>query len=312
MGSVFGEETLTKLFSPKWQERDEELIHIEKMVKNQSEIKTTDKVGAFLAFLGAASFALSDNVNHVAQSGFNLLWAALESDPGKIQGRSELSQYCDFTFQSLLEKMNKFTEKSEKSFLLLCKTQAVGAGPVIHFLSDSHSNPKIINSHKHLSLRIQMLKTVITTYKVGSPDISLNSVTDIALKNVEHPSKDVRAASLGLLEEIYKQIGEKKFKPFLDQLKPAQQEVLYKDLGILDQKKKKNRTYWTYLVALGAHDGEAAVEPLGAEYLVQVGPCEVKLVFTQNARKLRGQAGRVEDGLKARTLPELDTTSGHG
>lgn len=242
-------ELLEMLFSKNWGCRESglDIINAELSSKNYSMITMNDDEKIMVTLLGLVSILVADKVAQVAQKAMAVIDTILKFYPHEIKSlTSAFNTNVDMCLFALLEKIGdnnpKVRMKAEESCLALAGHSSVGFNIVATVITKAPSigAKKVGNSTKSMQGKINLLTEMIKQIGFESTSTNVKNVINYALAGVKNSSSDVRNASYALLVEIYKNIGES-INPFIEELRPAQKELLQKEFNQVvggDQKVK--------------------------------------------------------------------------
>ena len=237
------EEILEKIFSKKWQFKEEGLNWVEKEITQISN-KKEDFLNFYVSFFGVVHHTLKDKISQITVKSYKILNNLLKMQSVKVTGKSEMNMYVDniliYVIEKISENNKKIKEASENMFLELCKSPVMGLqlciNSLIKFFDKKQQNvlPKV------LVTRLKLLEKLILIYKMNS-DMNFNMISDFIIRNLENSNQEVRNTAQLVMKVLIKTVGEDKLRPHLMAWNPNYLEVLKLEINETEENKSKSK-----------------------------------------------------------------------
>lgn len=232
---VLGIDLCKKLFSKHWNLREEGL----KLLNSEIQKGSQDPWNMFVAVLGAVSRTITDKVSQVSAMSQNVLRTILTKKLPHIGSKNEMVMYMDITLKTLLEKIGdinaRVRELAEESLMCMIRSPAITCNfclsVILRDIAPTTGKGNLLA--KYTLARIRVLQRVIKEFKIDNADVPYLPVVDFTVEKLENPNADVRSASINLLADIYRVVGDK-LKKDLDGVRPAHLELLDKEFMAID------------------------------------------------------------------------------
>lgn len=240
---ILTERCCEQLFSRNWPSREEGLKFIESELSRPTVIRAENPGDLFQACFAAVNYTINDKIVQVSQRSLSLLLNLLSKPTPKFSPRSELSAYIENVLSVLLEKVGennaRIKELTESAFLALANSPIVSCASCVNALirGVQGEKSKKASSFRHLAGRLGVLLEIVRNFGVNNANVPFQSTVEFALKNLDHQNPEVRNACIALLVEIYKIVGENKLLPLLENIRPAQMEILQTEFSAVSGKK---------------------------------------------------------------------------
>ena len=237
------EEVLEKIFSKRWQFKEEGLAWVEKEISQLSN-KKEDFLNYYVCFFGVVNYTLKDKISQLVLKSLKVLSSLLNLHNIKVTGKSEMMMYQDNILTYVMEKISdnnkKVAEISESMFLELCKSPVFGLQLSINTLIKAFDQKNKTQLPKFLVIRLKLLQKLLGIYKT-SPELNFTLVSDFVIRNLDHSSLEVRNVAQEVTKTLIKVAGEEKMVPLLLAWNQNYEEVLKLGKG-KNEKTKKTET----------------------------------------------------------------------
>ena len=226
-----------KLFSKNWVLREEGLKFLESELDRPTLIKAEDSASLFQAIFSAINFTIGDKISQVSQRSISLLLNLLSKPTPKFNAKNEMNSSIDNVLGVLLEKIGdnnaRVKELAENAFLAMANNPFITCQSCVNALIrglQGEKNKKSA-SFRHIAGRLTVLLELVKNFGINNANVPFASTVDFAVKNLDHSNPEVRNASIALLVEIYKIVGDQKLMPLLDNIRPAHMEILQNEFA---------------------------------------------------------------------------------
>lgn len=234
------EEILEKIFSKRWQFKEEGLNWVETQISRLSPTKE-DFLNLYVSFFGVLNYTLKDKITQIIMKSMKILISLLKIQTGKIAGKNEMVMYLDNILVYVIEKISEsnktIKEISETTFFELCKSSAVGLQLSINSLIKCIDQKKQNLLPKLIVVRLKLLEKLIEIYKMNS-DMNFTLISEFIIRNLDYSNQDVRNTAQEVLKALIKTSGEDKIKPLLLSWNQNYYEILRLDPSDNDRIKK--------------------------------------------------------------------------
>lgn len=208
------EDILEKIFSKRWQFKEEGLAWVEKEI-SQISSKKEDAIDIIVSSIGVINYTLKAKVAQITLKSFKILSSILKVRTEKISTKSEMVMYIDnilyYTIEKISDNNKKIKEEAEKIFLELCNSPIFGLQICIASLVKLFDQKKQNQLPKITNIRLKLLEKIIEIYKSNS-EINISIISDFVIKNLNNSNLDVRNTAQNLVKLIIKIMGEDKIK----------------------------------------------------------------------------------------------------
>ena len=234
------EEVLEKIFSKRWQFKEEGLTWVEKEISQLSN-KKEDFLNYYVCFFGVVNYTLKDKISQLVLKSLKVLSSLLNLHNVKVTGKSEMMMYQDNILTYVMEKISdnnkNVAERSEAMFLELCKSPVFGLILSINTLIKAFDQKNKTQLPKFLVIRLKLLQKLLGIYKT-SPELNFTLVSDFVIRNLDHSSLEVRNVAQEVTKTLIKMAGEEKMVPLLLAWNQNYEEVLKLGKGNNEKTKK--------------------------------------------------------------------------
>lgn len=225
---VFGEPTIRKLFSTKWQFRSDALEEIERATIQEPERHFGDA-------LNAVSIGISDKIATVGSKALSTFENLLNMI-GNVQMNGMIKQQMDQIAMSLMDRLgdnNKnVKDHAERLAIQLTDHPVAGTSFILgHIARAQKEKKKTSSSTKHQVGRLKLLNEIVQKGGLSGGDQKL--ATEYAIVGYKNSNKDIRNEAQATLMSLYREMGEK-LKTYLTDIRKAQLEVLQDGFDEID------------------------------------------------------------------------------
>lgn len=242
---ILTERCCEQLFSKNWPLREEGLKFLENELNRPTTIKADDSASLFQAIFSVVNFTIGDKITQVSQRSISLLMNLLAKPTPKFSPKNEMVSYIDNVLGVLLEKVGdnnaRVKELAENAFLALANNSVITCQNCVSALTRGIQGEKSkkSSSFRHLAGRLTVLIEIVKDFGINNSNVPFQSTVDFAVKNIDHQNPEVRNASIALLVEIYRVVGDQKLMPLLDSIRPAHMDILQNEFAAIGGGKPK-------------------------------------------------------------------------
>ena len=242
---ILSEKCCEQLFSRNWPVREEGLKFLDNELSRPTIVRCEDSSALFQAYFAAIHYTIGDKVFQVSQRAVSLLLNLLAKPTPKFSPKNEMISFIDNVLGVLLEKVGdnnvRMKELAENAFLALANNPVITCQNCVNALIkglQGEKNKKAA-SFRHLAGRLNVLLEIIRSFGVNNANVPFTQSVEFAIKNLENSNPEVRNAAIGVLIEIHKIVGESKLMPLLENVRPAQMEILLSEFGVAKKNNKE-------------------------------------------------------------------------
>ena len=225
---VLGENTIKKLFSKNWSNRENSILETEEMVNSNPD------PDIITAALGVAAQGIKDKIGQVVLKTLDLLCTilAVYQEPPPSDAKFFIDEIISNLCNRVGDNNGRIREKSLEISIEFAAHPLAGHHLVIDHLSRKPSKKSSSQPVRQLAGKYKLLCEVLINTPVTKPTEQRTCV-DFAIAGYKNSNKEVRDNAYNCLIEIYKVMGSS-IKKFLDDLRPAQLELLEKGFNEVD------------------------------------------------------------------------------
>ncbi|CDW76992.1 UNKNOWN [Stylonychia lemnae] len=237
---VFGMEIIKKIYSADWHLREKAIQEvIEEVTKGtKSQIcGHIEQERLFTSCFGVIAQTICDKIASVSISASAMIIKVCKEIYPTItlNVKGELNSNLKQTFNWMLDKIGdnngKVRETTEEAALVMAGHPAIGTQNMIEQITKGQVKKSALNSVKHNSGKLNLLKKILQTYKVKQ---NWEVVSEFAIKHLQDGNATVRVAAYAVLLELYLLIGKPLMSEFID-LSPHKLDIINRSFAEADK-----------------------------------------------------------------------------
>lgn len=225
---ALGDMTVKKLFSKNWGNRESGMSEVEQAVFSNGDPDT------IVSALGAAAIGIKDKISQVVLKTFDLLNAIMSTwqEPGPSEANFYLDEVASGIAARVGDNNSRIREKSMEVGVELAAHPIGGHNLLIDHLTRTGGKKNVSSSARQLAGKYKLLNQILINTPISKPQEQRTCLT-FAVEGFKNSNKEIRDAAHECILELYKVMGSA-IKKFLDELRPAQIELLEKGFNDID------------------------------------------------------------------------------
>jgi centrosomal protein CEP104 len=225
---ALGEETIKKLFSKNWSNRETAISETEQAVFSNGDDDT------IVAALGVAAQGIKDKISQVVLKTFDLLNSIMSvwQSPAPHDAGFHIDEIAGGIAARVGDNNSRIREKALEVGIELSAHPMAGHNIIIDHLSRTGGKKNVANSVRQQVGKYKLLHHVLMNTPISKPQ-EQRTVLNFALAGYKNSNNDIRNQAYECIIELYKVMGDS-INKFLGDLRPAQVENLKNGFNQVD------------------------------------------------------------------------------